>query len=405
MEKKIVATLILLMLMSPLIQISAAQEEIQQYLGIESISVTPERLFVGDYAELKVTLYNSGDTSVRVSSVQIWSSGISSDFMELGSIPPKSSYTLIIPIKAEKPGAHNVELKIYTDQGLIKGYFTVFVMDENTPKLSVDISTPYTSAVLYDVLPISLELTNLKGSKLYDIEINASSDNGKISIIPDGIPILESGETEELTLYYSPERSGKDEISIKISYRDELGNKDEIVKNVSVYVQNKSAVDVSGVEIESKVSSTSSYQPRGGFFGAPSNSENFASRVEITVSGEVINRGITSAKSVLVYLDFGNETEEYYIGEMEPSDSDSFSIPASGTERSVLVVVEWINELGEAHKISRSYQLTPASISLSETPPRTSGIIFGLGYYQIAIISLAVLFGFLIYLRRRRGKR
>ncbi|MEG9194141.1 MAG: hypothetical protein V6S10_02290 [Candidatus Methanoglobus sp.] len=122
---------------------------------------------------------------------------------------------------------------------------------------------------------------------------------------------------------------------------------------------------------------------------------------EIAVSGEVANGGFGQARNVIVYLDFGNRTEEFFIGTISPSDSDSFSIPATGSERNVRITVEWINDLGEIHKISKTYQLTQRSFDFGQ---RESSIFSSLNMAILAILAVAAVAGILFY-RRRRGRR
>ena len=82
-----------------LMQLATAQEEIQT-VAIQSITVNPAKLFVGDVAEVTLTLYNPNTQSVRVSSVQIDGDGISStDFLDVGYIPPQSTHHLQFSIK------------------------------------------------------------------------------------------------------------------------------------------------------------------------------------------------------------------------------------------------------------------------------------------------------------------
>ncbi|AIG98479.1 MULTISPECIES: COG1361 S-layer family protein [Archaeoglobus] len=268
---------------------------------------------------------------------------------------------------------------------------------EEGSELAVSVSVPQSSAFLYDVVEISATITNLKDDAVSAIKFSASSNNGKVLLSTDEIAELESGESSEVTLLYSPERSGRDVITLAISYKDGMGKERTLEKAVNIDVQDSSAVDVSGVEIEAKATSSASAPPRG-MFGPTSSS--VSTRVEITVSGEVVNRGFSYAKNVLVYLDFGSDTEEYFVGEVEPSDSDSFSIPASGSERSVKVVVEWTNELGEVHSISKSYQLNPITVSTT-SPPQRQSLLTPL---NLAAVAIAAVGGVLVF-RKWRSRR
>ncbi len=467
-----------------LIPTAMAQEE--GSIAIQSLTVEPQHLFVGDSALVTVTLYNPLENPVEVSSVSVQGEGVFYSTFELGQIPPKSTHTFSLAVKVTKSGVQNVELALYTENGAVRSYFTLFVEDrmpevsfsenvklgevnsmdlmifspveienvvidplfesepdkiiissvegaaevpikfygiqgdyefrisfysgnnyhsysltlkpplEHGNEIAVNFSIPQSSTFLYDVVEIGATITNLMDTTAKNIMLSAHSSNGKVLLSTSEIAKLESGERAGITILYSPEKSGRDEITFSISYRDDLGNERVLNKTIVMEVQDKTAVDVSGVEIEAKSISSGSAQPRRMFGPAASS---ISTRTEITVSGEVVNRGFSEAMNVLVYLDFGGDSEEYFIGEINPSDSDSFNIPASGSERSVTVVVEWTNELGELHSISKSYQLNPVTITTT-TPPRQSPLT----PLNLAIIAIVAAAGVIVFRKWRSRK-
>ncbi|MBO8182602.1 MAG: hypothetical protein H0Z28_07395 [Archaeoglobus sp.] len=465
-----------------LMQLATAQEEIQT-VAIQSITVSPNKLFVGDVAEVTLTLYNPNTQSVRVSSVQIDGDGISStDFLDVGYIPPQSTHHLQFSIKALESGTQDVRVKVYSGSKAVYTTFTIYV-EEKPPEISLDsnvrlgevnevsivvstplkiekvvidplfdseperiyiaeisetakapikfyasqnesyefsisfynsgnyhsytvklipafeeskglfvgISMPCTSAYLYDVLPVTLNITNLRDDPVFSIRIEASSQKGVFSENRE-IAMLKPGESESIHLFYSPEHGGEDVLRFTIHYKDEFGNEGKITKELSLEILNKPAVDIAGVEIETK--SSSSPQPKGLFRPSPATT----AKVEISVSGDVSNNGFGKIRGVYVYLDFGEIRKDYYIGSIEPSEAESFSIPATGSERSVKVTVEWMNELGMTKSITKEYQLTstqPITRAKATNPLLSPYLIGGLA---IALVIVGY------FLHRRRKK-
>ena len=450
-------------------------------VAIQSIKVDPENLFVGDIAKVTITLYNPNDESIRVSSVIIEGSGISTDYiLDAGYIAPKSSHELNFILKAEEPGTHKVDIRLYSGGHLTIGSFTVFVekrlpelfLDEdvrlgevNTVNLKlyspiriqnvvikplfdsepdvihinevegfvdvplkffaksesdyrfrisfyngdnyhsyvvtakpefkaskgvfVNVSVPCTNIYLYDAVPITLTLTNLRNDAIYSVVIGASSAKGSFSEKPE-ISMLKAGESRTIRLLYSPHKSGDDVIKLKIRYEDELGNKYEIWKNLTVKVLESPAVMITNVNIE--VKSSTSTQFKGPFMRPISPAQ--PPEVKISVSGDVSNNGIGKVRNTYVYVDFGNAKKDYFVGAIAPSDVESFSIPANGNEKIVKVTVEWTNELGETFSITKEYQVSAPQIQAN--PSVNFPLIIGI----VTVVAIAAYF----WRRRRRAK-
>jgi hypothetical protein len=459
-------------------------------VSIQSLNVYPQKLFVGDYAVVSVTIYNPTDRRVEINSLSIYGEGIAPESLSLGYVPPKSTHTLSFSVRAIGSGVHNVELVLYTADGSISSFFTLFVEDkmpeiyfkgtvrlgeinnltlvisspveienvvivplfESLPEkivlksvsgmaevpikfygkegsykfrmsfysgnnyhsyvaeinprtesargLAINFSVPFTTVLLYDVVGIDLEITNLMSDSLSSVKLSAYSNNGKVLLSASEISEIAAGEKIKVKLLYSPERAGEDKIKLEVRYRDSLGGEGRIEREIGeIRVNNETAVKIVGVDISTRRIATTT--TAGGFPMGRTTTTTTTPVMEITVSGEVANGGFGQARNVIVYLDFGNRTEEFFIGTISPSDSDSFSIPATGSERSVRVTVEWINDLGEIHRISKTYQLAQRSFEFGQ---RESSIFSPLNMAILAIFAAAVVVGILFY-RRKRGRR
>jgi hypothetical protein len=464
--------------------ITLAQEAEIESVAIQNVEVNPENLFVGDVAEVTMTLYNPSDQSVRISSIIIDGSGIfASPILDVGYIAPHSSHEVSFTVKAVSPGTHSVEVKVSSEGYSITSYFTIFV-EERLPEISFDrkirvgevndanivvsspiniervvieplfdsepdrifiasveqfaeaqlkfyagnesyefrisfyngnnhhsyvvevapdfeeskdvfinISMPYSSVYLYDAVSLTVELTNLRSDAIYSIRVEAESAKGVFSDAAE-IAKLEAGESRAVRILYSPHESGEDSLEIRISYEDEFGNVREVVRSLTVKVLNQIAVSVTNVDIEVK-SSRGSAQPKGPF--RPPGASTQSATVEISVSGDISNNGFGEARNVYVHVDLGNVKKDYFVGNIDPSDVESFSIPATGNERIAKVTVEWANELGETFSITKEYQISDRPV----TPPQSvaENILLFVG---VATVIAAVVIGALLWRRRKK---
>lgn len=394
-------------------------------ISIQNLNVNPQKVFVGDYAIVSLTLYNLTDKIAEITSLGVYGEGIIPESLDLGYIPPKSTHTLSFSVKAIEKGVHNIELILYTKEGPIKSFFVLFVEDKmpeiyskgivrvgEINNLNLVISSPVeienvVIVPLFESLPEKIVLKSVSGiaevnpntEPARGLAINFSAPFTAVSLY-DVVEIdleIASGEKKNIKLLYSPEKAGEDKIKLVIWYRNCLGGEGRIEREIAgIKVNNETAVDILGIDISTRRIATTTAM--GGFPAGRTTTT--ASVIEITVSGEVANRDFGQARNVIVYLDFGKKTEEFFIGTISPSDSDSFSIPATGNERNVRVAVEWTNELGEIH-ISKTYQLSQRSFEFSqkESPAFTS-----LNMAIIAICVAAFIAGIIFY-RKRRGRR
>jgi len=264
---------------------------------------------------------------------------------------------------------------------------------EESKDVFINISMPYSSVYLYDAVPLTVELTNLRSDAIYSIRVEAESAKGIFSDAAE-IAKLEAGESRAVRILYSPHESREDSLEIMIRYEDEFGNVREVVRSLTVKVLDQPAVSITNVDIEVK-SSGGSAQPKGRFFGPASTSTQ--SSIEISVSGDVSNNGFGEARNVYVHVDLGNVKKDYFVGNIDPSDVESFSIPASGNERIAKVTVDWANELGETFSITKEYQISDRLLAL----PQRSGV----NPVPFIALAAAVVVVFLWWRRQKRTMR
>jgi len=110
---------------------TSAQEAETRSIAVQNVEVKPDSLFVGDVAEVTMTLYNPSDQSIKVSSITVYGSGISaSPILDVGYIAPRSSHEVSFTVKAVSLGTHSVEVKVNSEGYSITSYFTIFVEEE-----------------------------------------------------------------------------------------------------------------------------------------------------------------------------------------------------------------------------------------------------------------------------------
>ncbi|MBO8180652.1 MAG: hypothetical protein H0Z19_09300 [Archaeoglobus sp.] len=91
--------------LTALLLCQTAMAEDNSSIAIQSLTVEPQSLFVGDSAIVTVTLYNPLESAVKVTSFRVQSYGVSYNSFDLGYIPPQSTHThLASQLKQKKRG-------------------------------------------------------------------------------------------------------------------------------------------------------------------------------------------------------------------------------------------------------------------------------------------------------------
>ncbi len=228
--------------------------------------------------------------------------------------------------------------------------------------LFVNTSIPFTSAYLYDAIPITVELSNLREDTVYDVSINVSSQMGKFSENSINIAELKPGESKTVKLFYSPIEGGNDVVNFKITYKDDMNNIYQVSETKTIKVLNQPALSITNVETKMEEVGTSSPLSKSPFRGGEVKSRS----IKVSISGDVSNNGMSEALNVYVYIYLGGKETDYFIGNIDLSDFQSFSLPATGSEKKAKITVKWTNKIGEQFKITKEFYVTQSRGATSQ---------------------------------------
>ncbi len=222
----------------------------------------------------------------------------------------------------EKPRPLRFRIEFY--DGFATNYHsyvqTVYPSYRNSSGLSVNVSTPHSVYLLFDAVPLSITITNLRTDSIYSVSVRVISGNfRKVEVLPE----LKPGESDRITVYCPASNPGNDTARILVTYTDYLGNRYELEKTVSFRVLPEKIVSISDLSIE-----------RNG------------NGYEIT--GDVSNSGWNKIYGVTVTA-CGKKNVSYFIGTIDPSDYDTFDIVTNNASR---VVVTWQDITGNVYSVS-----------------------------------------------------
>ncbi len=233
----------------------------------------------------------------------------------------------------------------------------------------LNVSFPYKSLYIGDAITIPLEITNLRSDAIYDITVSAESSLGSFSS-PVSIAKLDSGEGKALSFKFSPSKAGEGEAVFRVDYKDELGNELSVERKFAISVLNSYAVMLTNLNVA-----------REG--------------LKYSVSGDVSNNGRSEVYNTYAVAECANFRTDYFIGNIDPSDFQSFELPVE-CNGSVKVTVQWSNEIGETFAISQTVELKGKSLTEVEENPMPV-------YVSIAVaLVILVIVGFVIYRQIRK---
>ncbi|AEA47923.1 hypothetical protein [Archaeoglobus veneficus] len=181
----------------------------------------------------------------------------------------------------------------------------------------LNVSLPYNVVPLKDVVPVKVEITNLRNDAIYSIQVTVKTDNFTKTT---QIASLNSMGSSQISFLCPAEKPGEQTILICVSYRDCLNNEYSTEKHVSVQILNEKAVVVSNIDVE---------WDNG-----------------LKISGDVSNSGKSKVYNVMLALLADRAVKTYYLGTIDPSDFDTFEFTAENVTSAKLLVT-WNNELGE----------------------------------------------------------
>uniref|UniRef100_A0A7C2N8P9 CARDB domain-containing protein n=1 Tax=Archaeoglobus fulgidus TaxID=2234 RepID=A0A7C2N8P9_ARCFL len=232
----------------------------------------------------------------------------------------------------------------------------------------LNLTLPYKTLFIGDVIPIQVEITNLRTDTVYDIKISAESPLGSLSG-PLSIAKLESGEGRNLNFKFSPSKAGEGEIVFRVECKDEFGNEFSLERKSTIEVLESYAVMLTNLNVA-----------REG--------------LKYSISGDVSNIGRSMVYNAYAVAECEGIRADYFIGNIDPSDFESFEIPVECTGN-VKVTVKWLNEIGESFAISETVEVKgKTQVEVEENPVPT--------YISIAVaVAVLAIVGFIIYRQRK----
>ncbi|RUM33064.1 MAG: hypothetical protein DSY33_05565 [Archaeoglobus sp.] len=231
--------------------------------------------------------------------------------------------------------------------------------------VTINVSTSHKSYNLCDVIPVSVEISNLRNDTIYSVRVRLKTGNYEKSYV---FPYISSGKSKSVVIKCPAMESGKQKVTISINFKDFFDNSYNISKIVFVNVTPEKTVSISDISVE--------------------RSENGA---EIT--GDISNSGWSKVYSVSVTA-VGKVNKSYFIGTIDPSDYDTFDII---THNATKVVVTWQNELGETFSASK-----PIHVARETVKVPTNNNTIPVAVAGALVVLVIVLIG--VYNSLRRNK-
>ena len=349
-----------------------------------SLTLTPSTLMPGETGQLVVVLTNTGDTPLTIYKVAItdsWDvvSVTHPALKSLGSIGLGKSMTLTFPITAnEKEGTFypslSVELSNNIQNTFIKYPFAVTV-DSKSVSLSVVERPEYFEPDTTQV--VGLSIGNLRSNQIDSVTVTASGEGVSCEEGMVFAGTLTPGSSKDvfLTVITSDKT---EEISLDVSY-----------KNGANWHTESLLIPVEGGELKT---------------GA----ELFINNVEVTtavgyttITGDVNNAGLSTAKGLVVTLEGAEAVQPYpvfVIGSLDSDGLSEFELTFKEPESdNISLVFTYKDENGNTYVQKETAALSTSS----STANSTSGgnpILAG-----IAVVLLILIVGGAVFLVWKKG--
>ncbi|HJJ65618.1 MAG TPA: hypothetical protein O0X48_04855 [Methanocorpusculum sp.] len=349
-----------------------------------SLTLTPSTLMPGETGQLVVVLTNTGDTPLTIYKVAItdsWDvvSVTHPALKSLGSIGLGKSMTLTFPITAnEKEGTFypslSVELSNNIQNTFIKYPFAVTV-DSKSVSLSVVERPEYFEPDTTQV--VGLSIGNLRSNQIDSVTVTASGEGVSCEEGMVFAGTLTPGSSKDvfLTVITSDKT---EEISLDVSY-----------KNGANWHTESLIIPVEGGELKT---------------GA----ELFINNVEVTtavgyttITGDVNNAGLSTAKGLVVTLEGAEAVQPYpvfVIGSLDSDGLSEFELTFKEPESdNISLVFTYKDENGNTYVQKETAALSTSS----STANSTSGgnpILAG-----IAVVLLILIVGGAVFLVWKKG--
>ena len=349
-----------------------------------SLTLTPSTLMPGETGQLVVVLQNTGETPLTIYKVAItdsWDvvSVTHPALKSLGSIGLGKSMTLTFPITAnEKEGTFypslSVELSNNIQNTFIKYPFAVTV-DSKSVSLSVVERPEYFEPDTTQV--VGLSIGNLRSNQIDSVTVTASGEGVSCEEGMVFAGTLTPGSSKDvfLTVITSDKT---EEISLDVSY-----------KNGANWHTESLIIPVEGGELKT---------------GA----ELFINNVEVTtavgyttITGDVNNAGLSTAKGLVVTLEGAEAVQPYpvfVIGSLDSDGLSEFELTFKEPESdNISLVFTYKDENGNTYVQKETAALSTSS-STSNSTSGGNPILAG-----IAVVLLILIVGGAVFLVWKKG--
>ena len=235
---------------------------------------------------------------------------------------------------------------------------TVQVQYIESKGVLVNVTPQYPITLIGDVLPINVQIANLRGDTIYSIKVKTSAIPKTVEI-----PVIKPDESKTLKFDFCPNSGGVKEVKVEVEYRDEFNNKYTLTKTVKIRVSNETTVQFSGIDVKTEG--------------------------EISLTGDVSNNGRTKVYNILITAIADGETKTYYIDSLEPSDFDSFEFTFTNASK-IILKAQWNNEIGETFEKSVVVEVPAKKIVIQETQFNIIHLVISIVVFVFIVILIVV---------------
>ncbi len=226
---------------------------------------------------------------------------------------------------------------------------------ERSKGVLVNITPDYPMMLIGDVIPIHIEITNLRTDKIFDLRIKSNAVPSSLTI-----PLLKSGESKIFDIKFCSNESGNVSFNLYGNFKDEFNNEYSISSTLYLTVLNETTLQFSGIDVE-KVG-------------------------EITISGDISNNGKSKVYNIYITAIADGVTKTYYIDSLDPSDFDSFEFVFENASN-ILLKAKWNNELGYAFEIEEKVEVPNEEIIVKKEENILVPIVVLIAVITIVAIS------------------
>jgi len=285
-----------------------------------------------------------------------------------------------------KPGELVFKIKFYNGRNYHEITQTIRPEYRESGGVFLNVSAP-SMAVLNDAIPIDIGITNLRDDAVYSIKLQLTSNAGVFSSQELEIPSLASSESRTSRVLYSPDVPGEIKLQLRVSYKDTVGIKYSMSKEINIRVINETPVilsnleverDTDGIRVSGDVSNVGLGNARNILLEINirvinetpvilSNLEVERDTDGIRVSGDVSNVGLGNARNILLEITSGEERKTYYLGTLAPSDFDSFEFKLSNASDTAMLKIIWMNDVGRKIEVSHLVEIPASSVEKTES--------------------------------------